>query len=355
MSVYIRDQKKGVYYIRFEYLGEKVHKSARTKDKREASRLEEQWREQIRRVKLLGHRDRRTFDQLMDRFIDEHLPTLKPSAQTRYLASIKAMLPHFEGVFMDEIDRRAINSFIQARKKTVTGSTVRKDLACLSSAFSLAISWDWCDINPVTLIDMRQAKHSAPRTRWLTWSEFQRLHSKAPAYMKDAILLCVLTGLRVSELWSLKWSQVNWDRKELFIPVTKTDTPRTIPLTTFDDMALECLKRHPRHFSSPYIFCKKNGRPYTRMTRGLDTVVKNAGIAHCTWHDLRRTCGSWLLQSGMDIFRVSRWLGHKSVATTERSYAFLNSQSLHEAAQNLPHSTWIAKSNNEKSAQAIDI
>lgn len=159
-----------------------------------------------------------------------------------------------------------------------------------------------------------------------------------------------------TELFTLEWNQINHDRRELILHVTKTDTPRAAPLTVFGDMAYNCLKKHPRHISSRFVFCKKEtGEPHQCKTRGLNAAVIKAGIKHCTWHDLRRTCGSWLLQSGMDIFRVSRWLGHKSVATTERSYAFLNSQSLHEAAQNLPQGTWIAKVGKEKPSQAIDL
>ncbi len=42
---------------------------------------------------------------------------------------------------------------------------------------------------------------------------------------------------------------------------------------------------------------------------------------------------AWMLQRDVDIFTVSRWLGHKSVAITERSYAFLRTKDLHKAVK----------------------
>lgn len=55
------------------------------------------------------------------------------------------------------------------------------------------------------------------------------------------------------------------------------------------------------------------------------------GVKDLRWHDLRRNCGSWMLQRSVDIYTVSRYLGHKSVAVTERSYAFLRTEDLREA------------------------
>lgn len=62
-----------------------------------------------------------------------------------------------------------------------------------------------------------------------------------------------------------------------------------------------------------------------------------AGVPDVRWHDLRRTCGCRLLQDhGLSIEKVSKWLGHQSIAVTERAYAFLNVEHLHKAIEHAP-------------------
>lgn len=272
-----------------------------------------------------GGKPRMTFEDMMARFIGDHFPNLKPQAARRYLHSIKNLRPHFGGLYLDQIDRATISNFISARRKFVTSATVRRDLACLSSAFGFAIAWDWCDSNPVKTVNKRMVPEAKPRTRFLTQDEYQRLLAASKPYMRPAIRFAVLTGLRLEEQLSLTWDHVNVFRKEVRLMDTKMGTPRIVPL---DDDAVQLLIDNPQRFNSPYVFCKSDGSRYYKFTRGLAGAAKRAGIKDLRWHDLRRTFGSWKLQSGVDLFTVSRLLGHRSMATTERTYAFMDIESL---------------------------
>ena len=92
------------------------------------------------------------------------------------------------------------------------------------------------------------------------------------------------------------------------------------------------LAQLPVRLGSPHVFVKRNGKRYGKLTRGLAGACRRAGIKDLKWHDLRRTCGCRLLQDhGLDIFKVRDWLGHKSVAVTERSYSFLGDETIRDA------------------------
>ncbi len=68
------------------------------------------------------------------------------------------------------------------------------------------------------------------------------------------------------------------------------------------------------------------------MWEALGKACKRAGLPRIAWHDLRRTCGSRLLQDrGLTMDEVAKWLGHSSVRVTERHYAFLRVEHLHRA------------------------
>ena len=325
MSVYKRG---AIWWVRFQFAGQEIRRSSKSKDRRSAERLERELRRECERI-YRGGKQRRTFDQLVERFIAEHLPTIKPSSRRRYLMSLKALAPYFEGKYLDEIGRKEISAFISERRRLVSGSSVRRDLACLSVAFTLGIGWDYIDVNPVKRTSTKHIRENAPRHRYLSADEYTRLLACAAPYLKPMIAFAVETGLRLEEQLSMEWSQIRWDRNEIHIPITKSGTPRTVPLTAEARRILDAL---PHHIRSTYVWSKSDGSRYGKLTRGLAGAAKRAKISNLRWHDLRRTCGSWMLQRGVSIEVVSKWLGHGSIAVTERSYAFLRTQDLHAAA-----------------------
>lgn len=110
---------------------------------------------------------------------------------------------------------------------------------------------------------------------------------------------------------------------------TRSGTDRVVPLTP---PALEVVRRQPRRAESHFVFTKTNGLGYKDLRGSFHGAVRRSGVKDLVWHDLRRTCGSWLLQDetiDMDMKRVSVWLGHKSIATTEKIYAHLDTKALH--------------------------
>ena len=57
------------------------------------------------------------------------------------------------------------------------------------------------------------------------------------------------------------------------------------------------------------------------------------------WHTLRKTCGSLLVQNGVDIYRVSKWLGHSSVSVTEQHYIDLLKKDYEDISLLLNHAS----------------
>lgn len=268
----------------------------------------------------------------MERFILEHFPTLRPRAADRYRVSAKALHPHFADLYLDQIGKAQLGDFIADRRSQgASDPTIRRDLACLSSMFTLAISWEWADRNPVRLLARRQVKESEPRTRYLSEDEYTRLVRACKPYLRPLVVFAVETGLRLQEQLSLRWSDVDLARAEATI-VGKGGKKRTIALSP---IAVGTISGTVRNIS-PWVFCKAGGQRYGKLTRGLAAACKRAGIADLRWHDLRRTCGSWMLQRGVPIHVVSRYLGHASVVITERSYAFLRTEDFHLIHSRLP-------------------
>lgn len=334
--------KRGnTYWARAQRNGREFRQSLKTTRRDVADKRLREWLDRMDAV-AWGDRPRLTFDEAMEHFIEVHLPHLKPASARRYLTSIRMMIPHFEGQFLDQITRPTLREYVDYRRREgASAPTIRRDLACLSSMFAEA-DMKWEDVpNPVPAFLKERKRRgglreSPPRKRYLSIEEEERLIAAANGDLSIQIAFAIDTGLRLEEQMSLTWDQVNLQRREITIQagVAKTESSqRAVPLLDRAVTILGTLPRHLRHGDSPdWVFCKRDGTRYGKRTRGLAGAAKRALITDLKWHDLRRTCGCRLLQDHkMKLEDVRDWLGHSSVAQTERAYAFLTVDQLHEA------------------------
>ncbi len=251
------------------------------------------------------------------------------------------MVDHFQGVYLDEIGSAKMGDFERARLAAgVTTTTVRRDLACLSSLFSRAEEWEWVTSNPVKPYKRGRAKaglkEGPARTRYLSIQEEEAILPLLPPKAKDAVAFAIDTGLRKEEQFSLELTDINLDEREITVraEVAKTGVERRVPLL---DRALAiAIKLSANRVGRVPLFVTAKGKRYSAnsptMYEALQKGCRRAGVARCSWHDLRRTCGCRRLQEDeMSMQEVSAWLGHGDVRITQQRYAFLRVDELHKA------------------------
>jgi integrase len=288
-----------------------------------------------------GEKPRRTFDDAALRFAREHYKTLKPKSRRRYGVSLRALADHLEGVFLDDIGSARLGDFERARMaQGVSTTTVRRDLACLSSVFSRAEEWEWVTHNPVKPYKRGRAiaglKEGAPRTRYLSQAEEAAVLEAAPAKSIDWIAFAVDTGLRKEEQASLLLTDIDLDQNQLTVraEVAKSGRQRVVPLLP---RAREiAIRLAGERVGAVPLFVTMAGQRYSpdspTLYDALRKACRRAGIPSASLHDLRRTCGCRLLQDyGLSFEKVSAWLGHADVRITQQRYAFLRVEDLHRA------------------------
>lgn len=330
--------KRGkVWWGRAQRQNKEQRRSLGTANREIAERRFRQWLADLDASKW-GDRPRKTFEEAAERFIKEHLTTVKPSTAIRYGVSLKNLAGHFAGKALDEIKSAELSEFETARRMAgLTPSTIRRDLACLSGVFMSAIDWEWIDDggNPVTSYMRRRAKRGlkeAPaRTRYLSPEEEARLLEAATDAPRQAMILAIDTGLRREELFSLTWAQVDQIRGRISTTKqTKTNRQRYVPLPR---RSAQILAQQPRHLDCPFVLRNPDtGTRYAQMNKGLKAAMRRAKIEDFCWHDLRRTAGCrWLQRDGKTMEEVSVLLGHTNVKITAERYAFLKSEDVAES------------------------
>ncbi len=173
------------------------------------------------------------------------------------------------------------------------------------------------------------------RDRWIKPDELPQLikaiNEHENIYIRSALWLYLLTGVRKKELLTARWDNVDLNRGELRLPDTKTGRTHYVPLCK---LAIEILKELPHLQGNPYILPgRKQGRHLVNIDIPWRKVRRAAGLEDVRLHDLRRTVGSMLATAGYSLHIVSKILNHADVTTTQKVYAHLSQDPLKEALE----------------------
>jgi site-specific recombinase XerD len=253
----------------------------------------------------------------LERAVDEYIDkgTRSKAAETikreeKVYISLKAAIGNIQ---LGKITPKQIEKHINDRLDSgVSPAGVGLELRTIKAFFNYQIKMKSLNTNPAAGID--SPKQVLKPIRFLTREEVQDLLDVVddPNY-KDLILAYLNSGARRQELLAEKftWDNVQFKLKRIKL-IGKGDKIRFVPM---NKTLLEILKRrkadgHEFPFQMDYHWMFKKIKGYYE-----DAEIENANV-----HTLRKTFGSLLIAEKVDVFRVSRLLGHSSVTVTQSHY-----------------------------------
>ena len=283
--------------------------------------------------------DRATFDDLLLLYMQQVTPTKRAPERDRY--SAKALFKVFTGKALESIKAADVRGYIASRTATgIAAGTINKEVGLMSAALNWARKeLEWNVVNPWL---SRRLREPAGRARWLTQAEAEALLDAAEErravapWLKDFIRLGLYAGLRPGEILGLTWVRVDLGGAKItFEPGDQKNGRRgSVPVNQEARRALlDRARFRATHCpGSPWVFCRKDGSRILSVKHAFASALTAAGLVDVHPHDLRRTFGSWLVQAGVGIERVSELLRHHDVAITARVYAHLRPRDLADAA-----------------------
>ena len=278
-----------------------------------------------------------TVTELANRYLSEHATIYKKNRsvhEDRRLLT-KVILPKLGARPVAAVVRAEVAAF----HASLAGTPVQANraLAVLSKMFNLAEVWDLRADGTNPCRHLRKFPEKA-RRRYLSTQELIQLGSaltKAEAEASEspdvilALRLILLTGARHHEVLSLRWMDVNLERRTLTLSDSKTGE-RDLVLAA---PAIELLKRAARHETSPWLFPGRNPRNHREsLTTPWRRLRTTASIPDVHIHDLRHTYASTAVGLGLGLPVLAGLLGHTQLATTER-YAHLDLDPRRDAAE----------------------
>src|ERR1700693_6030837 len=224
------------------------------------------------------------------------------------------------------------------QKKKADG-TVNRFFSFIRRVYSIAVKEGRASKNPVKEICFY--KESGGRLRFLSNEEEVTLKGRMTPEDYKLVSFAINTGLRQSEQFKLKWTNIDIGNQVLTIPRSKSGETRHVHLNA---TAIEILKGLNSWMTSPWVFpSSKPSSPldgqnfYHRVFMPAlagDEAKKETKIEGVVWHTLRHTFASRLVMAGVDIHTVQTLMGHKSIEMTLK-YSHLSKGHLNEAVQTL--------------------
>lgn len=271
---------------------------------------------------------------------------------------IKANFSHLLHRTLSEIEVSDIVDWRTAQiKNGKKHSTINRDVSCLYSAFSRAVT-EWKIIPSHPLNELKPLKlDNMPTPRFLSADESKRLSTALderenlvrtkrasgnkwriarhlPTYpdidkehfvdhLKPMVILSIHTGIRRGETFKLAWEDVSFHTSTLTVKGSKAKSKKTrhIPLNEIAKSVLEKWKEQ-QGAKSGLVFPNKEGDLLDNISTSWGNLMKAAKIDNFRWHDLRHDFASKLVMAGVPLNTVRELMGHSDMKMTLR-YAHL--------------------------------
>jgi integrase len=280
-----------------------------------------------------------TVRSLGERFIDEYVPChLKPSTAGEYKRCVEIFInPEIGTMKLVSVERTDIAKIHhQLRHIPYQANRV---LGVLSIMFNLAESWNLRPAFTNPCRGVRKYKEKK-RERFLSREELGRLgealriEEEFTPSAVACIRLLLLTGCRLGEIQTLKWSYLDLDTCLAFLPDSKTGR-KTLYLGS---VAVKLLRTIPRRRDNPYVVTGDvEGQHLTDMQKPWRRIRKLAELPDVRIHDLRHTFASSGVALGQGLPIIGKLLGHSQPQTTAR-YAHLAASPALEVADKISES-----------------
>lgn len=297
-----------------------------------------------------------TIEEFLDR---EYWPIIlkKRRRGAEDLKRIKRLLHAFLNKRLTDLSTWFITKLRSERVNSgLKTTTVNKEMALLRAALTKCVEWGLLDSNPMAGLKPFRTDTSGV-IRYLTTDEETRLHDALKRreermrsardirnercqerdnqclpdmrsvsfsdHLKPMIVVSLNTGIRRGELFSLKWTDIDFDRRVLTVrgESSKSGKTRHIPMNKTVHSTLAAWRKQNVGNELLFVSPRTGGR-FDNTKKAWTELLAQALITNFRWHDMRHHFASKLVMAGTDLNTVRELLGHGDIKMTLR-YAHL--------------------------------
>jgi integrase len=332
-------KRNGIWYVRVMLRGKRYKKAVGPR-KEDAQLVLEELRRQRSIAKITDEwsgldtftkkKVVKTFRQVATQYLEER-QHLKPITLKGYREILnKYLLPEFGDVRVVDISEEWVAKFQVSVARKVSPVRTNNVVNLLRYILKVCARRKWIPENPALAVD--SLKEAKPDIDPFPMDELKRALDALHPHYRPLFTTLAFTGCRPNELFALRWSDVDFKRKQIIIrkgrvrgdegtPKTRSSN-RTVPMLGVVEEVLRQLKASELQHVDGFVFLTKKGQPFNKHAdREWAMALKKARLKHRASYQLRHTFASYCLERGCDPAWVSRVLGHSSIQTTFEHYA----------------------------------
>lgn len=337
------------YHFRYMLNG-KIHTgSTKSTNKQSAERFEAQHKVERYKVSELGERERISIKEAFDNLLDTKKKLT--SFHLSYTKANKLLGVVFDKItkkeikchgfnpnsYLDTLSEKDIQRLIFAREKEgLNTSTLIHELSFINQAINLATRMQY-KVPAISISDLKKDNSIRPsrgKLRYLSLDEEMRLLAELNPFKNlrgisavtdtgcekfrarqdtyDLVILLLDTGARYSEIAEIKWSSINMLDRTIELYRSKVKNQSILMMS--DRVYSTLLRRFNDPKRGTHVFTDSSRVDVRRYTpTAFASACRRAGIEKCTYHTLRHTFASRMVQAGLPLTDVQQILGHATI------------------------------------------
>ena len=342
-------ERKGVWYINYRHKGRQYRRSTKTSDRKLAEFKLKELELELFRGKHSPHaasETKPTLANFFSRYAEFSNSTKSRATNLSDQYRIRQIREYFARRGLTRIEQitlgelQLFQSFILT---THNARTYNNFFGLLRAMLNKAVEWGLIASNPI--------KGSKPlkvpkKVRYFSIEEIDKLRSAADLEMKLMVDIAIYAGLRRSELYYLRWKDIDMGHRVIYITahgefVPKNKKSGAVPIysklwailieiyPTAKDFDLDQYVLSREHHGHPL-------NPTQILSRRFGRLAKKAGVKNACLHDCRHTFASHLIQQGVRLAEVKELMRHSDIQST-MIYAHLSPDSHNEAIEKLDY------------------
>ena len=301
-----------------------------------------------------------TFGQFATYWLESKEGTVQDDTFAGYHARIKTyLIPYFKSVKLEDIDEIMIRKWLKhLNTKLKSTGHIADIFKFMRQMMQKAMKKRIINYNPFDDLETPKSE----RKKMEVWSsdDIHRFFDKAKESVYFIpIYLAVVTGMRQSEILGLKWDAINFDNNTISVLRTLSVKTRKLKESTKNESSkrsvaitndiAEVLKKHRikqnkqrlllgSAWKEPDLVCTTEVGTVIRarnLLRALYHFQERAGVKKITFHEIRHSHATMLLEAGVETPIVSERLGHKSIDITIDIYSHVLPNMQQKAAEKI--------------------
>jgi integrase/recombinase XerD len=328
---YLTKRSNGIYYIGWKE-GEKIRwKSTKCDKKSDAIHYLQSFK-----VDEIDIEETPFLTELWKKYNQTQVQHIRRTTIQSYELALKSFVTVCGDKQIDKYTLQDVERYKQYHlSRNLSASSVNIYYRSIKVIFNFGVRNEFISKTPFSKSSQIKVPQRMPL--YLTAEDLQQLLSVVQEQvLKDIFRFAVFTGMRLNEITNMKWTQVDFIKKQISVEntdtfLTKSGRVRTVPM---HDEVIKMLERIQSQCSGVgYVFVKKSGFKFagTFVSHTFKKYVRLAKLNDgLKFHSCRHSAASAMSSQNVSLFIIQKILGHANISTTS-IYSHLSSSSLNDS------------------------